>query len=101
MIIIIDKTEVSGGMFSSVANIAPLDEIALDLDILNSHQITEELYDQVKLFIITDAENSQFKVFKDNQGVFEVGKVYTTGEIGGWTWLYMSRWLASLKVDDE
>lgn len=99
MIIILDKTEVVGH-WATVAHNAPLKDLDAT-DVLNKDQVTMSLFDHATLFIVTDAEYSEFKVFKDDQGVFEVGKVYTTGEIGGWTWLYISRWLSSLKIEDD
>ncbi len=97
MIIILDKKEVIG-TYAPVARHAPL--IELDTcDFLSGKQITQELYDQATLFIITDAENNQFRVFKDDRNVFEEGKLYTTGEIGGWVWLYHSRHLSAIKQE--
>ncbi len=99
MIIIFDKSQVIGN-WAPVAHQAPLKDLDVT-DVLNRFQVTTELFKHSTLFIVTDAENSEFKVFKDDQGVFEEGKVYSNGEIGGLTWLYISRWLASLKIDWE
>jgi len=82
MIIILDRSDLTGRM-AEVPKMAPL----LDLeswDFWATDQLPEKIYDAAHLVILTDKEEQEYRVFKDDTNVFETNILYALPRLEPW-----------------